>query len=48
MSIPGTIVGGMGGRIVEAVGYTNLYCIAVAAAIPSIVMVPWVPIRAEQ
>ena len=48
MSIPGTIVGGMGGRIVEALGYTNLYCIAFAAAIPSIVMVPWVPIRAEQ
>ena len=48
MSIPGTIVGGLGGWIVESLGYTNLYVIAFVAAIPSMVMIPWVPIRAEE
>jgi PAT family beta-lactamase induction signal transducer AmpG len=47
MSIPGTFVGGMGGQIVEAIGYTNLYILAFIAAIPSMIMIPWVPIREE-
>lgn len=45
MSVPGTIVGGMGGVIVESLGYTNLYLIAFAAALPSMAIIPWVPIR---
>jgi PAT family beta-lactamase induction signal transducer AmpG len=47
MSIPGTIVGGEAGRIVEAIGYTNLYMIAFALSIPGMCLIPFVPIRAE-
>lgn len=48
MSIPGTFVGGMGGWIVESIGYTNLYILAFIAAIPSMLIIPWVPIRTEE
>lgn len=47
MSIPGTIVGGQAGGIVEAIGYTNLYIIAFVAALPGMFLIPFVPIRDE-
>ncbi len=47
MSIPGTIVGGEGGRIVEAYGYTGLYLFACFAAIPGMCLIPFVPIKEE-
>ena len=37
MSLGGTFVGGFGGLLVEAVGYVNLYLIAFAATLPSMV-----------
>ena len=45
MSIPGTIVGSRAGAIVEAFGYTNLYIFAFLASIPSMLLIPFVPIR---
>ncbi len=47
MSIPGTIVGGQAGRIVEAIGYTNLYIIAFVAALPGMFLIPFVPMKDE-
>ena len=47
MSIPGTIVGGEGGRIVEAYGYTGLYILACIAAIPGMCLIPFVPMKEE-
>ncbi len=47
MSIPGTIIGGQAGAIVEAIGYTNLYLIAFVAAIPGMSLIPFVPMREE-
>jgi MFS transporter, PAT family, beta-lactamase induction signal transducer AmpG len=47
MSIPGTLIGGQGGVIVEAIGYTNLYIIAFMASIPGMAMIPFVPMREE-
>jgi len=47
MSIPGTIVGGEGGRIVEAYGYTGLYVLACIAAIPGMCLIPFVPMKEE-
>jgi sugar phosphate permease len=48
MSIPGTVIGGLGGLIVEKYGYTNLYIFAFIAAVPSMILLPWAPIRAEE
>jgi PAT family beta-lactamase induction signal transducer AmpG len=47
MSIPGTVIGGEAGRIVEAIGYTNLYILAFVLAIPGMCLIPFVPIREE-
>jgi MFS transporter, PAT family, beta-lactamase induction signal transducer AmpG len=45
MSIPGTLVGGQAGRIVESIGYTNLYIIAFVAALPGMALIPFVPMK---
>lgn len=45
MSIPGTLVGGQAGTIVEAIGYTNLYIIAFVAALPGMALIPFVPMK---
>lgn len=47
MSIPGTLIGGQAGGLVELIGYTNLYIIAFVAAIPGMCLIPFVPIREE-
>ena len=47
MSIPGTLVGGQAGLIVEAIGYTNLFIIAFVASIPGMALIPFVPMREE-
>ena len=47
MSIPGTLVGGQAGMIVEAIGYTNLYIWAFVAAIPGMLLIPFVPMRQD-
>jgi PAT family beta-lactamase induction signal transducer AmpG len=47
MSIPGTLVGGQAGAIVEAIGYTNLYVLSFVAAVPGMLLIPFVPIREE-
>ena len=44
MSLGSTVVGGFGGLIVEKVGYTNLFLLGFAAAIPSILLLFWVPL----
>lgn len=48
MSIPGTLIGGQGGWIVEQMGYTNLYIFAFMASVPGMCLIPFVPIREEQ
>lgn len=47
MSIPATAVGSFGGLLVEWIGYTNLYIIAFFAAIPGMLLIPFVPIKEE-
>ncbi len=47
MSIPGTVIGGEAGRIVELIGYTNLYILAFVLSIPGMCLIPFVPIRKE-
>lgn len=47
MSIPGTLIGGQAGWIVETIGYTNLYILAFVAALPGMVIIPFVPMREE-
>lgn len=47
MSIPGTIIGGQAGWLVEKMGYTNLYVLAFIAAIPGMCLIRQVPIREE-
>jgi PAT family beta-lactamase induction signal transducer AmpG len=47
MSIPGTLIGGQAGWIVETIGYTNLYILAFFAALPGMVLIPFVPMREE-
>jgi PAT family beta-lactamase induction signal transducer AmpG len=44
-SIGGTLIGGFGGVIVEAVGYANLFMLAFAASIPSMVALVFLPHR---
>jgi PAT family beta-lactamase induction signal transducer AmpG len=48
MSVPGTIIGGEAGWIVETIGYTNLYILAFIFAIPGMCLIPFVPIRKEE
>jgi PAT family beta-lactamase induction signal transducer AmpG len=45
MSVPGTLIGGEAGRLVEMIGYTNLYILAFALSIPGMCLIPIVPIR---
>ena len=47
MTIPGTVIGSFGGALVETIGYTNLYILAFIAAIPSMFLIPLVPVREE-
>lgn len=47
MSVVSTVLGGFGGQIVEAMGYLNLFIIGFFSAIPSMVLLFWVPIREE-
>jgi PAT family beta-lactamase induction signal transducer AmpG len=47
MSVPGTLIGGEAGRLVELIGYTNLYIIAFVLSIPGMCLIPLVPIRSE-
>ena len=47
MSLGSTVVGGFGGRIVEQVGYLNLFLIAFLASLPSMLLLIWVPLRDE-
>lgn len=48
MSIPGTLIGGEAGRLVEMMGYTNLYILAFVLSIPGMCLIPFVPIRQEE
>jgi len=47
MSVPGTLIGGEAGRLVELMGYTNLYIAAFVLSIPGMCLIPLVPIRRE-
>jgi len=47
MSVPGTLIGGEAGRIVEILGYTNLYIVAFVLSIPGMCLIPLVPIRGQ-
>lgn len=44
MSVGGTIIGGLGGVIVELLGYLNLYVIAFLCSIPSFILLIFVPL----
>jgi PAT family beta-lactamase induction signal transducer AmpG len=46
-SLGGTVIGGFGGVLVEAVGYVNLYLIAFAAALPSMACMLFLPMPEE-
>ncbi len=48
MSIPGTLIGGQAGRMVEVMGYTWLYVLAFIAALPGMALLPFVPIKEER
>ncbi len=45
MSLGSTFIGGFGGIIVERVGYTNLFLMGFCAAIPSILLLFWIPLH---
>lgn len=45
MSIGATMIGGFGGVIVEKFGYTNLFILGFLAAIPSMVLLFFIPLR---
>ena len=47
MSVPGTIIGGESGRIVELIGYTNLYILAFVLSLPGMLLIPLVPLAGE-
>lgn len=44
MSLPGTIIGGEGGRFVELFGYPALYVMAFLLAVPGMCLIPFVPL----
>jgi PAT family beta-lactamase induction signal transducer AmpG len=44
MSIGSSVVGGYGGRLVESIGYLCLFMLAFAASIPSMLLLPFVPL----
>lgn len=45
MSLGATLIGGFGGVIVEAIGYTSLFILSFFAALPSIALLAWVPLH---
>lgn len=45
ISLGATFIGGFGGVIVEFMGYMNLFIMAFAAAVPSIIMLFWLPLH---
>ncbi|MDD5674383.1 MAG: hypothetical protein PHC61_09475 [Chitinivibrionales bacterium] len=47
MSLFSTLFGGFGGVIVERFGYLNLFLLAFALSIPSMLLLFWVPIKSE-
>lgn len=47
MSIGSTFIGGFGGIIVENFGYSNLFILGFCAAIPSMIMLFWVPLHEQ-
>jgi PAT family beta-lactamase induction signal transducer AmpG len=48
MSIGATFLGGFGGFVVEWIGYTGLFLCGFAAAVPSMLMLFWVPMYENQ
>lgn len=48
MSMGSTFVGGFGGLLVEAIGYVNLFILSFIAALPSMILLFWVPLHEEQ
>jgi PAT family beta-lactamase induction signal transducer AmpG len=44
MSLPGTVIGGEGGRFVELFGYTALYLMAFVMALPGMCLIPFIPL----
>ena len=47
MSLGSTVVGGFGGRFVEAAGYLNLFILAFFASLPSMLLLLFVPLDDE-
>ncbi|OGQ05387.1 MAG: hypothetical protein A3F82_00760 [Deltaproteobacteria bacterium RIFCSPLOWO2_12_FULL_44_12] len=47
MSLGSTFVGGFGGILVEAFGYTNLFILSFLASIPSMILLFWIPLHEE-
>ena len=45
MSLTGTLFGGLSGSWVEAHGYTSLYVISFLGSLPSMLLIPFVPIE---
>jgi PAT family beta-lactamase induction signal transducer AmpG len=45
MSLGSTVIGGFSGIIVEAIGYTNLFILGFCAAVPSIILLFFVPLH---
>jgi PAT family beta-lactamase induction signal transducer AmpG len=48
MLIPASIIGGLAGQIIEAVGYVNFFIIAFLATIPAMILMFFVPIKDQQ
>ncbi|MFM2153974.1 MAG: hypothetical protein RL199_2409, partial [Pseudomonadota bacterium] len=47
MSLTGTLFGGVSGAWVESHGYTSLYVLAFLGSIPSMVLIPFLPLTNE-
>lgn len=45
MSLGSTLIGGFSGVIVEQIGYTNLFILGFCAAIPSMLLLFWIPMH---
>ncbi|MBI1909416.1 MAG: hypothetical protein HYS22_04525 [Deltaproteobacteria bacterium] len=48
MSLGSTFIGGFGGFLVEAFGYTTLFILGFLASIPSMLMLVWIPLHEEE
>lgn len=48
MSLGSTLVGGFGGFLVEAFGYTRLFILGFLASIPSMILLFWIPMHEEE